>query len=169
MHRWWKWCTEKLIGARERKWERQDILCRMVKDSISETAIFLGGRLLSAAPVAYGGSQARGLIRAAASGLCHSHSKAGSEPCLPPTPQLMAMPDPSSTEQGHWLNPCSSWMLVRFTNCWATMGTPEVSILLKSFFFSNIGHVLSCFLFSLTQKDTRLRATATILQPWGTS
>ena len=30
----------------------------------------------------YGGSQARGLIRAAASSLHHSHSNARSEPCL---------------------------------------------------------------------------------------
>ena len=27
-------------------------------------------------------------------GLCHSHSSEGSKPCLPPTPQLMATPDP---------------------------------------------------------------------------
>jgi len=45
-------------------------------------------------PVAYGGSQARGLIRAVVVGLSHSHSNAGSEPHLQPTPQLMAMPDP---------------------------------------------------------------------------
>ena len=32
-----------------------------------------------AAPAAYGGSQARGLIRAVATGLYHSHSNAGSE------------------------------------------------------------------------------------------
>jgi len=47
-----------------------------------------------ATPAAYGGSQARGLIGAAATGLHHSHSNAGSEPRLRPTPQLMAMPDP---------------------------------------------------------------------------
>ena len=45
-----------------------------------------------AVPVAYGCSQARGLIGAAAEGL--RHSNAGSEPCLRPTPQLMATPDP---------------------------------------------------------------------------
>jgi len=44
--------------------------------------------------VAYGGSQARGLIRAIAAGLHHSHSNARSEPCLPPTPQITAMLDP---------------------------------------------------------------------------
>ena len=47
-----------------------------------------------AAPTAYGGSQARVLIRAVAAGLHKSHSNAGSEPCLQPTPQLMATPDP---------------------------------------------------------------------------
>ena len=47
-----------------------------------------------AAPAAYGGSQARGRIGAVATGLHQSHSNAGSEPCLQPTPQLTAMPDP---------------------------------------------------------------------------
>ena len=47
-----------------------------------------------AAPVVYGGSQARGLIRAVAASLHHSHSNAGSEPHLRPTPQLTATPDP---------------------------------------------------------------------------
>ena len=47
-----------------------------------------------AAPAAYGGSQARGLIGAVATGLRQSHSNAGSEPRLQPTPQLTATPDP---------------------------------------------------------------------------
>ena len=38
--------------------------------------------LFTAASTAYGGSQARGQIRAVASGLRHSHSNARSEPCL---------------------------------------------------------------------------------------
>ena len=50
--------------------------------------------LFSATPVRHGGSQARGLIRAVAAGLHHSHGKAGSEQCLQPTPQLIATPDP---------------------------------------------------------------------------
>ena len=48
----------------------------------------------SAAPRAYGGSQARGLIGAVASHLCQSYSNSGSEPHLQPTPQLTATPDP---------------------------------------------------------------------------
>ena len=47
-----------------------------------------------AAPAAYGGSQARGRIRAVAAGLCHSHSNARSKTCLRPTPQLTATLDP---------------------------------------------------------------------------
>ena len=43
---------------------------------------------------AYGSSQARDPIGAAAAGLHHSHSNARSKPCLWPIPQLMAMPDP---------------------------------------------------------------------------
>ena len=46
------------------------------------------------APVAYGGSQARGRIRAVAATLHQSHSNMESELCLRPIPQLPAMPDP---------------------------------------------------------------------------
>ena len=50
--------------------------------------------LFRAAPAAYGDSQARDLIGAVAAGLPHSHSNARSKPCLRPTPQLTAKPDP---------------------------------------------------------------------------
>ena len=46
------------------------------------------------APGAYGGSQARSPIGAVATGLHHSHSNVGSEPCLQPTLQLTATLDP---------------------------------------------------------------------------
>ena len=46
--------------------------------------------LFRVAPVAYGGSQARGQIGAVAAGLHHGHSNAGSEPGLRPTLQLTA-------------------------------------------------------------------------------
>ena len=46
-----------------------------------------------AAPAAYGGSQARGQIAAIAAGLHQSHSSAGSEPHLRPTPQFTATLD----------------------------------------------------------------------------
>ena len=53
--------------------------------------VFLSFR---AAPVAYGGSKARGLIRTVAAGLHPNHSNMGPEPRLRPTPQLTALPDP---------------------------------------------------------------------------
>ena len=46
-----------------------------------------------AAPAVYGGSQARGPIGAVAAGLHQSHSNAGSDQRLQPTPQLAATPD----------------------------------------------------------------------------
>ena len=46
--------------------------------------------LFRAAPVADGGSQARGQMGATFGG--HSHTR--SEPCLQPIPQPMAAPDP---------------------------------------------------------------------------
>ena len=58
-----------------------------------------------ATTVAHGGSQARGLIGAIAAGLHHSHSHAGSEPHLRPTPQLTATLGPQPTEQGQGSNP----------------------------------------------------------------
>ena len=50
--------------------------------------------------MAYGGSQARGGIRAVAASLRQSHSNAGSKPRLRPTPQLTTPPDPQTNEQG---------------------------------------------------------------------
>ena len=47
-----------------------------------------------AAPVAYGGSQARSRIGTVVAGLRQSHSNAGSDQCLQPTPQLISTPDP---------------------------------------------------------------------------
>ena len=66
--------------------------------------------------MAYGGSQARGLIRAVAAGLHHSHSNSGSELRLRPTPQLTATPVPYPTEQDPGIEPATSWFLVGFIN-----------------------------------------------------
>ena len=64
------------------------------KNSISLN--FFGGSFCHsrAAPSAYGGSQARGPIRAVAGGLHHSHRNARSKPHLQATPQLTATLDP---------------------------------------------------------------------------
>jgi len=55
---------------------------------------FLSVCLFMSRSVVYGGSQARGLIRAVAAGLHQSHSNSGSELCLQPTPQVTATLDP---------------------------------------------------------------------------
>ena len=60
--------------------------------------------LFRAAPSAHGGSQVRGPIRAAAASLHHSHSNAGSEPGLQPTPHLTATLDPKPPEWGQGSN-----------------------------------------------------------------
>ena len=63
-------------------------------DILSFFSFFFLFCLFQAASVAYGGSQAKGLIGAVAAGLHQSHSNARSEPHLQLTPQLMAMLDP---------------------------------------------------------------------------
>ena len=69
-----------------KKWKRDDF------EKLKSFFFFFG--LFRATPAAYVSSQARGLIRAVAAGLHHSHSNIKSEPHLQPTPQLTAMPDP---------------------------------------------------------------------------
>ena len=83
------------------------LLCQIVIDPTCES-LFLGYQSFSIglcfwfcfcfcfrfASATYGSCQAWGQIGAAAASLCHSHSNAKSEPCLQPTPQLTAMPDP---------------------------------------------------------------------------
>ena len=49
--------------------------------------------LFRAMPAEYGGSQARGPVRATVASLWHSHSNARSKLCLQPTPQLTAVLD----------------------------------------------------------------------------
>ena len=81
--------------------------------------------LYRGAPLAHGGSQVRGPIGAVAAGLHQSHSHAGFEPRLRPTPQLTATPDLQPTEGGQGLNHnlmVPSW--IRFH--WATTGSPAL-------------------------------------------
>ena len=61
------------------------------KDAVLFFFFFLFFRVALAV---WGGSQARSLIVGTAASLCLSHSNAGSEPSLRPTPQLTVTPDP---------------------------------------------------------------------------
>ena len=78
--------------------------CWLGPNPIFFLCVFFG-----AAPEVYGGSQARGLIRATAAGLHHSHSNVRS--------------------LTHWvrpeIEPMSSWILVGFVNFWASVGAPR--------------------------------------------
>ena len=68
-----------------------------------------------AAPEAYGSSQAKGPIGAAAVSLHHNHSHVQPESHLWPTAKLTAMPDPYLTQwERTRINPASSWVLVGF-------------------------------------------------------
>ena len=93
-------------------------LCLYIYIYIGLFAIF------GATPMGYGGSQARDLIGAVATGVPQSHSNVGSEPHLQPTPQLMG----NTISIIHWarpgIKPAILWFPVRFVNHWAMMGTP---------------------------------------------
>ena len=80
--------------------QKHQLSCPLIPDALKRwankyflffTFIFV---FLDKTSMAYGGSQARGRIRAVAAGLCYSHSNARSEPHLWPTLQLMETSDP---------------------------------------------------------------------------
>ena len=86
-----------------------------------------------AAPTAFGGSQAMGLIRAvAAATYTTAHGNVGS---------LTHRARPG-------IEPATSWFLIRFVNYWATVGTPF--LLFFSFFFLSSFLFLSSFFFSFS-------------------
>ena len=75
-----------------------------------------------AAPAAYGSSQARGQIGAAAAGLHHSHSIMRSQLCLWPTPQLIQcwiLSPLSRVRDWTCIFMDTNWVCLH----WATMGT----------------------------------------------
>ena len=81
--------------------------------------------LFRATPIAYGASQARGLIRATAASLCQSYSQLH----LQLTPQLTAMPDLKPTEARPGVEPATSWFLAGFVST-----APRRELLLQSFY-----------------------------------
>ena len=87
-----------------------------------------------AAPLAYGSSQARGWIGTAATGLCHSHSNAGSKlhcdlHCS--SQQLQILKPLSGARDGAWNLMDTS----QIHYCWATMGTPILYVLITFWFY----------------------------------
>ena len=86
--------TETVSETEGRERERGKSLQSFVLSVCLFVCLFCLFAISWAAPMAYGGSQARGQIGAVAASLRQSHSNVGSEPHLRPTPQLTAMPDP---------------------------------------------------------------------------
>ena len=80
--------------------------------------------LFRAAPSAYGGFQARGLIGATALGLYQRHSNARSEPRLWPTPQLTAAPDPQLSKARD--QTCNLMVPSLICFCCPMTGTPRL-------------------------------------------
>ena len=83
-----------------------------------------------ATPVAYGSFQARGQIRAAAAGLCHSQR-------IWAASAVYATSCSNAMSLTHWarpgMEPASSWILVGFLTCWATMETAFAEFLRKRY------------------------------------
>ena len=82
--------------------------------------------LFRAAPVAHGHSQTRGGIRVVTTGLHHSHSNAGSEPCLWHNPQLTG----NTGSLTFWARPGIDWTWILTDTSgvcyhWVTTGTPQ--------------------------------------------
>ena len=75
-----QWWREEAKG--QRRFLCLNISCLAIKQEFYSISTFFFFGLFRAAPEAYGGSQARGSRGAKAAGLYHSHSNAGSEPCL---------------------------------------------------------------------------------------
>ena len=80
----------------------------------SRFCVVLFCSLFRATPVAYGSYQARGRIGAAAASLQHSHSNAGSELCLQPTPQAHSNARSLTQWARPGIKPASSCLLVGF-------------------------------------------------------
>ena len=78
-----------------------------------------------AAPLAYGGPQARGLIEAVAAGLHQSHSNWG----IWAASVTYTIARGNTGSLTHWVRPGiepeTSWFLFGFVNHWATVGTPD--------------------------------------------
>ena len=87
-------------------------------------------KLFRAAPMAYGGSEARGLIGAVAAGLCHSHSNMGTYTTAHGNARSLI----------HWarpgIEPTTSWFLVGFVSAvpWQELWNMYSLILVARFY-----------------------------------
>ena len=117
-NRWWLQLSSVLQSS---------IVCYKVCCFLFVCLFVLSFCLSRAAPAAYGGSQARGRIRAVANGLCHSHGNAGS--------------------LTHWvrpgINPETSWFLVGFVSTGPQRELPVcLRLTLYIFFICSIMYII---------------------------
>ena len=122
--------------------EHQLRVCHKLSHLILTTALwdqshFFFFSFFMAAGAAYGSSQARGWVWAAAVGLHHSDSDARSRLHLQPKPQLWQPPGPYPLSQPG-IEPTTSWILVRFVTLCATIGT-LIQLLLPFYRWRNRG------------------------------
>ena len=131
----WKLSNDVLNICQQLKWIINTFRPYVLSVQLSRiSSLFLQVRffflffLFRAAPVDYGSSQAKGLIRAIAAGLCHSHGNVWSELCLWPTLQLrqhqIFNPLNRARDRTHIVMG-TSWVHY----WWATIGTPAGQIL----------------------------------------
>ena len=91
--------------------------------------------LFRAAPMAYGGSQARSQIRAPAAGLHHSHSNTRSS-------VNYATTHTNARSLTNWakpgIEPTSSWILAGFVTHWAWWECPDLFLMKYFYLFSSL-------------------------------
>ena len=99
----------------------------------THTYIFCLFAFSRASSVAYGGSQARGLIGVVATGLCHSPQQYR----IRATSTTYTTAHSNTGSLNHWaqpgIEPTTLWFLVGFVNHWATMGTSMCIFLIKTY------------------------------------
>ena len=106
-----------------------------------------------ATPAAHGGSQARGLIGATATGLCHSHSHARSKLSV-----TYATAQGNAGSLTHWvkpgIKPVSSWILGRFVSPepWQELQkSSNINIIISLFYYV---HTHTQYLTDISQRKT---------------
>ena len=97
------------------EFSHKNVFCRSLFIS-TINFLFIYLYLFRAKPAVYGGSQARGRIRATAASLWHSHSNARSKPCLQHTPPAHGNARFLPLQARPGVEPTSSWILVGFVS-----------------------------------------------------
>ena len=124
-----KWMSERKMNKRNQTWNHRTVFKLNIRNVFFFFVFFFffWSFFFRVAPMAYGGSQARGAIRAVAASLHQSYSNVGSKPHLRPTdePTVHSNAGTLNHRERPGIKLTSSWILVRFVNHWAMMGTAK--------------------------------------------